>query len=59
LVRPLILVSCEDDGDDKVAQAHAEGTQGKDRLASDAIDVEDCWYRSYQHDYADHTSSEE
>lgn len=42
LVRiPGIAVGGDDGGDDDVAGCHADGTDGEDRLAADAVDVED------------------
>jgi hypothetical protein len=56
---PLVLISRIDDRDDEMAEAHAQGANGKSRLASHVINVKNCWNCGNQHHNADNTGREQ
>jgi len=44
LVRgPVVLISCYDNGDDEVAECHADGADYQDWLSAEFVDIHDCW----------------
>lgn len=60
LVRlPGIAVGGDNGGDDNVTGCHANGAYGEDRLAADAVDVENRRDGGDEHDDADDSSCEE
>ena len=43
VVLKVVNVLCEDDGDDTVRKGHADGADGEDGFAAEAVDVKHCW----------------
>ena len=58
LVIKVINVPSQDDGNDEVAQGHADGTDAEDGLAAEAIDPKDGRDGRDEHDDSDHACSE-
>lgn len=56
---PGIAVSCDDSSNDDVTSCHADCTNGENRFAADAVDVEDRRNGGDEHDDADNASCEE
>lgn len=56
---PRVSVTCDDGGDDDVAAGHADRSDCQNGLASDAIDVKNCWDGGDEHDDTDYTCRKE
>lgn len=59
VVVPLVDVFRDDDGDDDVARRHADGADGEDGFAADAVNPEDRGDRRDEHHDADDAGGEE
>lgn len=55
----VVNVPGENDGNDEVAQGHAEGTDRQDGLTTDAVDPENGGEGGDEHDDTDNTRSKE